>query len=330
MSDQSAAAAEAMGIPEDLVNRSARARAAETGGDVAAIIAAWAEGGSAPAGSAPPPPEPAAPAEAEAAPEPAAEPAPSPATGTEPPAVTPSQPQVVSPPPAPTTVSPEEALDHDVVISVPTAGLKERTATTIPQWLVAALLIAPIFGLLYLASNGAADASCTEGGVVLRMDRATGTLVNCDGSEFAGRGGGAAGAGQFIALGSELYATCAGCHGANGGGGTGPAFGGVLTTFNSCSDHIEWVQLGSAGFQAAGNTTYGDLGKPIAGGMPGFPNLSEEEIASVVAFERIRFGGGNADEVVTDCGLLEAAAPAPADGAPADGAAGDTVPPAEG
>jgi hypothetical protein len=236
-------------------------------------------------------------------------------------------------------VSPEEALDHDVVITVPTAGLKERTATTIPQWLVAALLIAPLFGLLYLASNGTADASCTEGGLVLRVERATGTLVNCDGSEFAGRGGGAAGAGQFIALGSELYATCAGCHGATGGGGTGPALGGVLTTFSSCTDHIEWVRLGSAGFQAAGLTTYGDLAKPIAGGMPGFPSLTDEEIASVVSFERIRFGGGNPDEVVTDCGLVEAApeegAP-PADGAPedgpppADGAPAETVPPTEG
>lgn len=331
MSDQSAAAAQAMGIPEDLVNRSAKARAAETGGDVEAIIAAWAEGGSAPAGAPPPPPEPTATVEDDTTIEPASEPTPAPSPDDVSTAPSPSAPQTVAPVPAPTTVSPEEALDYDVVISVPTAGLKERTATTIPQWLVAALLIAPIFGLLYLASNGTADASCTEQGVVLKVDRATGTLVNCDGSEFAGRGGGAAGAGQFIALGSELYTTCAGCHGANGGGGTGPAFGGVLSTFSSCTDHIEWVRLGSAGFQAAGNSTYGDLAKSIAGGMPGFPNLTDEEIASVVSFERIRFGGGNADEVVTDCGLVEAAPVAPADGAPPpDGAPAETVPPTEG
>jgi hypothetical protein len=92
----------------------------------------------------------------------------------------------------------------------------------------------------------------------------------------------------------------------------------VLNTFGQCADHIEWVRLGSAGFQAAGRNSYGDLGKAIGGGMPGFPNLSDEEIAAVIAFERIRFGGGNVDEVLTNCGLVEAA---PAEGdAPATGA----------
>ena len=226
----------------------------------------------------------------------------------------------MTPPPAPTEVSPEEALDHDVVVSVPTAGLKERTSTTIPQWLVAALLIVPAFGLLYLASNGTADATCSESGVVLRVDRASGTLENCDGSEFTGRGGASGGGLEFIALGQELYATCSGCHGVNGGGGVGPAFGGVNNTFSQCSDHIEWVRLGSAGFLSAGRNTYGDLGTNVGGGMPGFPNLSDEEIAAVIAFERIRFGGGAVDAELANCGLIEAAdAPAEGEEAPADG-----------
>ncbi|HSN57184.1 MAG TPA: c-type cytochrome [Candidatus Sulfomarinibacteraceae bacterium] len=303
MSDQLSAAAQGMGVPEELVMRSARARAAAAGADVDAILAAWAGGEAAPAAAEPEPAtEPAPVAATEPEPEPTPQPeAPEPAPAAEVPGAAPAP----TPVPVPATVTPEEALDYDVVVSVPTAGLKERTSTTIPQWLVAALLIVPLFGLLYLAGNGTADATCEEGGVSLRVDRATGVLENCDGSVFEGRGGASGGSAQFIALGSDLYTTCAGCHGANGGGGTGPAFGGVLNTFGSCTDHIEWVRLGSAGFQAAGRNTYGDLGTTIGGGMPGFPNLTDEEIAAVVSFERIRFGGGNPDEVLTNCGLLE-------------------------
>lgn len=303
MSDQLSAAAQGMGVPEDLVMRSARARAAAAGADVDAILAAWAGGEAAPAAAEPEPAAEPAPVAADTTePEPTPQPeAPEPAPAAEVPAATPAP----TPVPAPATVTPEEALDYDVVVSVPTAGLKERTSTTIPQWLVAALLIVPLFGLLYLAGNGTADATCEEGGVSLRVDRATGVLENCDGSVFEGRGGASGGSAQFIALGSEIYATCAGCHGANGGGGTGPAFGGVLNTFGSCTDHVEWVRLGSAGFQADGRNTYGDLGTNIGGGMPGFPNLTDEEIAAVVAFERIRFGGGNPDAVLGDCGLIE-------------------------
>ena len=320
MSDQLSAAAQAMGVPEELVKRSAAARAAAAGTDTDTVIGAWAGGESAPAPAAPAAPAAATP-EREAPPEPAPEPEQSSAPATpEPAAPTAAAPAAVTPPPTPREVSPEEALDHEVVVSVPTAGLKERTSTTIPQWLVAALLIVPAFGLLYLASNGTADATCSETGVVLRVDRATGTLENCDGSEFTGRGGASGGGLEFIALGQELYATCSGCHGVNGGGGVGPAFGGVNNTFSQCSDHIEWVRLGSAGFLAAGRSTYGDLGTTVGGGMPGFPNLSDEEIAAVIAFERIRFGGGAVDAELANCGLVEAAdAPAEGEEAPADG-----------
>ena len=324
MSDQLSAAAQAMGVPEELVERSAAARAAAAGSDTDTVLGAWAGGEAAPA------PAPAAP-EPVATPEPTPEPvaaqsetpsAPEPA----PAAAAAAAPAAVTPLPAPTEVSPEEALDHDVVVSVPTAGLKERTSTTIPQWLVAALLIVPAFGLLYLASNGTADATCSESGVVLRVDRATGTLENCDGSEFTGRGGASGGGLEFIALGQELYSTCSGCHGVNGGGGVGPAFGGVNNTFSQCSDHIEWVRLGSAGFLAAGRNSYGDLGTSVGGGMPGFPNLSDEEIAAVIAFERIRFGGGAVDAELANCGLVEAAdAPAEDGESPAEESSADEM-----
>ncbi len=68
MSEQLSAAAAAMGLPEPLVERSAAARAAETGASVEAILAEWA-GGEAASVSAPPP----APAE-ETAPAPEVEP----------------------------------------------------------------------------------------------------------------------------------------------------------------------------------------------------------------------------------------------------------------
>jgi hypothetical protein len=94
----------------------------------------------------------------------------------------------------------------------------------------------------------------------------------------------------------------------NGEGGVGPAFNGVVATFSSCLDHLEWVRLGTNGFRDQGIGTYGDLAKPVGGGgvMPSFASLSEEQLASVVAFERIRFGGADPDQTFVDCGLVEA------------------------
>ena len=132
----------------------------------------------------------------------------------------------------------------------------------------------------------------------------TGEIVNCDGSAFTGQsiGGGEV---DYIALGGDLYsANCAACHGANGGGvGNFPSMTGVVTTFGACEDHELWVGLGSAGWPDA---TYGDTAKPVGGGMPAFGGaLSEEELASVVAFERVRFGGADQEGTLADCGLTE-------------------------
>jgi hypothetical protein len=180
----------------------------------------------------------------------------------------------------------------------------------LPRWLAATFFLLPLFGLLYLA--GAASAECGEGSL-LRVDRITGIAVNCDGSEFAGRGG-LEGEVDFLALGERLFGgqeislvNCAACHGPQGQGGVGPAFASVITTFSSCLDHVEWVNKGTAGFQGEGRATYGDVGKPVGGvgTMPGFgASLTPEQLASVVAFERIRFGGGNEDAVLQDCGLV--------------------------
>lgn len=312
MSDLSAAA-EALGVPEAIVQRSAAARAAETGMTVDEVLAAWAGGGSvagAPATEqATPEPEPETAPEAAAETEAEGAPAPEAAAPAEPAAV-PAAAAVgpVTRAPVPTEVTAAEAASLPEVITVPTAGIRERTNLAVPRWLAAVMIIIPAFALFAL--GGSATGECGES-TELNTDVITGEVVNCDGTEFTGSGVGGGGA-DFIAMGEELYTgapSCDGCHGANGEGGVGPAFGGVVSTFGSCADHIEWVTLGTSGFQAEGRATYGDTDKPVGGGgtMPSFgSSLSPEQIASVVAFERVRFGGANPEETLADCGLAEA------------------------
>lgn len=306
MSDLADAAA-ALGVPEAIVQRSAEARAKATGTSVDEILAAWAGGGSVPAASSPEP-TPASPA-AETAPEP--QPAETPQVAAAVTAPTPVTAAPVTAAPAPSEVNAKEALRYPAVVTVPAAGLLERTVGSLPRWLAAAFLVLPLFGLLQLASASSLD--CGQG-TELSVDRVTGVLENCDGSPFEGRGA-PGGAPDFVALGGEIFlgqvvtaANCSGCHGPAGQGGTGPALAGVGTTFASCADHIEWVTKGSSGFQAEGRSTYGDLSKPITANMPSFAaSLSAEQIASVVAFERVRFGAVDPATVLADCGLVEAA-----------------------
>lgn len=98
-----------------------------------------------------------------------------------------------------------------------------------------------------------------------------------------------------LAAGRAIYTSsgCAGCHGAAGGGGVGPAFadGAVVETFSSFEDHVQWIELGSDGWVEEVGDTYGDTAKPVRGfngqAMPGFAgSLSEEEILEVVRYER--------------------------------------------
>ena len=323
MSDLAAAAA-AMGVPETLVKRSAEARARATGASVDEILAAWAGGAPAPAAaaSAAAPDEGLKPQTTSPMPEPVGA-TPAETSNLEPQtAVVASQPQTISAPPAPTEVSPKEALRYPVVVTVPTSGLTERIVPTLPKWLASMLLLIPLFGLLQLF--GATSNDCGEAGELL-VDRVTGALSNCDGSPFEGRGTPGGGI-DFIALGEQIYtgqvvasANCQSCHGAQGQGGVGPALTTVRSTFSSCMDHVEWVSKGTQGFQNEGRATYGDLSKPVggAGTMPAFAAaLTPEQIGAVSAFERVRFGGVAAEEALADCGLVE---PAPEEGAPADG-----------
>lgn len=320
-----------MGLPEALVERSAEARAQETGASVDDILQAWAGGETVdtPAAAEQQTEEPTTPSEEERAEESADEPEPAAAPAVAG-AIEVAQPEPGAAPtraPVPETVTRAEAARLPEVVTVPTAGIKEKTNFAIPKWLTAVLLVAPLFALFAL--GGSATGECGEA-TELRVDVVTGEIVNCDGSEFTGQavdGGGT----NFVSLGESIYlgggvtgVNCSSCH-APGGGGSGsfPALTGVLNTFGSCEDHIEWVTLGTSGFQAAGRSTYGDTGKQVggAGNMPSFSgSLTAEQIAAVVSFERVRFGGGDADSVLADCGLV-----VPEDGeAPAEGDGGDT------
>lgn len=309
-----------MGLPESLVQRSAEARAAETGASVEEILAAWAGGEAPPAdtggdavatapGAAGESSDSVAAAEEEAA-------APTPAPGAEPeiqaPAATveaPTQAEpTASPPPVPSEVTLAEASQLPEVITVPTAGIKERTSFVIPKWLTGLMVIVPLFALFAL--GGASTGACGEG-TELATDVISGEIVNCDGTEFTGGGIGGGGP-NYLAIGEDIYmgvavsgVNCSGCHGATGqGSGAFPSLAGVLTTFGACTDHIEWVSLGSAGFTEQG--FYGDTQKPVNEGMPSFQgSLSAEQIAAVAIFERVRFGGDDPDTALVDCGLAE-------------------------
>lgn len=303
------AAAAAMGLPEALVERSAAARAAETGASVDEILAAWAGGESV-----------AEPAPAPAEPEPVSEPAPDVETEDveeEAPAIEPAAPQPAAAPaaaptraPVPAEVTASEAAHLPEVITVPTAGIRERTNFVIPRWLTGLMLIAPLFALFAL--GGSSTGTCGEA-TELGTDIITGAIVNCDGSEFTGAAIDV-GATDFISMGGDLYAgavtaaaTCAGCHGADGQGvGSFPPMTGVITTFGSCEDHVEWVLLGSTGWSTQYGDTFGDTNKRVAGGMPGHAGLTDEQLRAVVAFERVRFAGADQQETLVDCGLAEA------------------------
>lgn len=294
------AAAAAMGIPEAIVERSAAARATETGSSVEDILAAWAGGDV--VAAAPPQAEAPAPTEATAEPAPAPTPEPEVAAPVIA-AAAPAAPVTATRAPIPDEVTPAEATRLPEVITVPTAGIRERTNFVIPKWLTAVVLVVPLFALFAL--GGASTGECGEA-TELQTDVVTGEIVNCDGSAFTGQqvGGGET---DFIAMGGELYsANCASCHGGSGEGvGNFPSMAGVVTTFGACEDHEQWVSLGSSGWPDA---TYGDTNKPVGVGMPPFGgSLSEEQLASVVAFERVRFGGADQDATLTDCGLVEPA-----------------------
>ena len=295
MSDLVNKVAEILNAPVDLVQRSAEARAAASGVSVDDVLSSWA-GGESVAASAPKEEAPVeeAPKEEAVVEETVEEEAPV--------EEAPKEEAVVA-----TAVT--RQVTKSISFANETMGIKINSENLLPKWLNFSFIIIPLFILIGLISSSNTQ-ECGERGM-LNVDRKSQEAVNCDGSPYEGRGVAATNTINYIALGQEVYAgaaACAGCHGGGGGGGVGPAFtgGALYTTFPTCADHTKWIQLGSAGWQAEVGPTYGAEDTVSIGGMPGFQGkLTEDEIYAVVVFERVVFGGGNIEEVLSDCGLLE-------------------------
>jgi mono/diheme cytochrome c family protein len=112
-----------------------------------------------------------------------------------------------------------------------------------------------------------------------------------------------------LAFGQEIYegkGGCAACHGATGGGGTGPAFSGgeIVLTFPDLEEHEIFVQEGAIG--RVGDS-YGDPDREGGqrtvdlGAMPAFgESLSESELFAVVRYEREVLGGEEVDEATLE------------------------------
>ena len=295
MSDLVNKVAEILNAPVDLVQRSAEARAAASGVSVDDVLSSWA-GGESVAASAPKEEAPVeeAPKEEAVVEETVEEEAPV--------EEAPKEEAVVA-----TAVT--RQVTKSISFANETMGIKINSENLLPKWLNFSFIIIPLFILIGLISSSNTQ-ECGDRGI-LNVDRKSQEAVNCDGSPYEGRGVTATNTINYIALGQEIYAgaaACAGCHGGGGGGGVGPAFtgGALYTTFPTCADHTKWIQLGSAGWQAEVGPTYGAEDTVSIGGMPGFQGkLTEDELYAVVVFERVVFGGGNTEEVLSDCGLLE-------------------------
>ena len=296
MGELLAKVAEILGAPETLVQRSAEARAEASGNTVEEVLQSWA-GGEAIAPSAPAAETPVEEVKEEVV----AEEAP----------VEEVKEEVVAEetPVAKSVTTKVETVIKKVSMANNTMGIKLNTDTTLPRWLNFSFMIIPVFILIGMINTSGAQECGVNG--ILDVDRKSQQTVNCDGSPFEGKGVASTNAVNYVAVGQQVYsgaAACAGCHGANGGGGVGPSFigGALYTTFPTCADHAKWIQLGSAGWQAEVGAAYGAEDTISIGGMPGFQGkLTEEELMAVVVFERVVFGGGNTEEVLIDCGLLE-------------------------
>ena len=296
MSELLAKVAEILGAPETLVQRSAEARAEASGNTVEEVLQSWA-GGEAIAPSAPAAETPVEEVKEEVVVEDA-------------PVEEVKEEVVVEDAPVAKSVTTKaETVIKKVSMANNTMGIKLNTDTTLPRWLNFSFMIIPVFILIGMINTSGAQECGVNG--ILDVDRKSQQTVNCDGSPFEGKGVASTNAVNYVAVGQQVYsgaAACAGCHGANGGGGVGPSFigGALYTTFPTCADHAKWIQLGSAGWQAEVGAAYGAEDTISIGGMPGFQGkLTEEELMAVVVFERVVFGGGNTEEVLIDCGLLE-------------------------
>ena len=107
-----------------------------------------------------------------------------------------------------------------------------------------------------------------------------------------------------IADGVVVYAGCASCHGAAGGGGVGRPFvaGAVQKTFPHIEDQLNLVYTGSQAYKDTGVGPYGDASLGHLGyngnympmqGTKGGGALTEAQIVAVVCHERYDLGGAD-------------------------------------
>ncbi len=101
----------------------------------------------------------------------------------------------------------------------------------------------------------------------------------------------------LLGEGEELYieSGCSGCHGAEGGGGIGPALAGgeVHITFTSIEDQMAWIARGSAivGTGELYSSPDSLRERRVAGQMPGYglgasTELNIEQLLAVTLYER--------------------------------------------
>lgn len=138
-----------------------------------------------------------------------------------------------------------------------------ETRKKMPYWIVPVLLTLPIWAAMYVGT----------------LERVPQGLTG------------------LLGEGEELYveAGCSGCHGAEGGGGIGPALadGEVHTTFTSVEDQIVWIAKGSALVGTGNLYSSDDSPRPraVAGQMPGYgaesaAPLDMEQLVAVTLYER--------------------------------------------
>ena len=138
------------------------------------------------------------------------------------------------------------------------------TRTKTPLWVMPVLVLLPLWGIVYLGAFGSRTKTASNSPVTV-------------------------GAGIYTSAG------CAGCHGANGEGGVGPQLnsGAVLKQWPNLQDHINWVHTGGATHIGQ---TIGGVVVTAGNAMPAFQGvLTDAQIADVVCFERVTFGGAAAD-----------------------------------
>ncbi len=110
---------------------------------------------------------------------------------------------------------------------------------------------------------------------------------------------------QLVKDGRDLYTSlgCVACHGGRGEGGVGPSLGRAATVFPTCAEQLDWIKTGSERWLAERGPTYGRTDEIVDGAMPSFSELTDLEIRTVAAYERIAFSGLEEAEVRSDCDL---------------------------